>query len=418
MQSVALRLIVDREREIEAFVPEEYWNCGAALAATKGTGHPFVGRLVPASGEKLAVKSGTEAAKVRADLEMRASRWRRSPRASASETRPRPTRRASSSRTRSIVSGSAPSAPCKSPRGSTRASTSEKDGGPVGLITYMRTDSTRLSPDAVKAAREHVGNSTAGVGARPAQRLQVEEELPRRARSDPAHVDGATPEQRAPTPEGRAIQALQTDLGALRRLPDVPCSLRSDEHRHRGEVANDQDVVRAARQRPGPPVRRLARSVRQGRADSRHGRRSRAKATTTRARASARRRNFSPTTATPPSPISRSGRSSSSSCRPASSPSRSSPSRPRATRRRRSCASSKSEASAGRAPTRRSSARCRRATTSRRWTGLASVRRSSASSSSTVWSGANSTSWTPASPRKWRRSSTKSKRARKSGSTS
>src|SRR5579872_1750334 len=32
VQSVALRLIVDREREIEAFVPEEYWNCGAALA--------------------------------------------------------------------------------------------------------------------------------------------------------------------------------------------------------------------------------------------------------------------------------------------------------------------------------------------------------------------------------------------------
>jgi DNA topoisomerase-1 len=31
VQSVALRLIVDREREIEAFKPEEYWNCGVAL---------------------------------------------------------------------------------------------------------------------------------------------------------------------------------------------------------------------------------------------------------------------------------------------------------------------------------------------------------------------------------------------------
>src|SRR5580692_11446581 len=36
VQSVALRLIVDREREIEAFVPEEYWNIGAALAAPNG----------------------------------------------------------------------------------------------------------------------------------------------------------------------------------------------------------------------------------------------------------------------------------------------------------------------------------------------------------------------------------------------
>src|SRR5580698_7102789 len=38
VQSVALRLIVDREREIEAFVPEEYWNVGAALATVEGGG--------------------------------------------------------------------------------------------------------------------------------------------------------------------------------------------------------------------------------------------------------------------------------------------------------------------------------------------------------------------------------------------
>src|SRR5271167_3362487 len=36
VQSVALRLIVDREREIEAFVPEEYWNCGTTLSPTTG----------------------------------------------------------------------------------------------------------------------------------------------------------------------------------------------------------------------------------------------------------------------------------------------------------------------------------------------------------------------------------------------
>src|SRR5215470_15894556 len=56
VQSVALRLIVDREREIEAFVPEEYWNCGAALALPNGGGqpHPFVARLVSRGGEKIA----------------------------------------------------------------------------------------------------------------------------------------------------------------------------------------------------------------------------------------------------------------------------------------------------------------------------------------------------------------------------
>src|SRR6187401_2586559 len=48
VQSVALRLIVDREREIEAFVPEEYWNIGAQVAKTAKNGakpHPFATRL-------------------------------------------------------------------------------------------------------------------------------------------------------------------------------------------------------------------------------------------------------------------------------------------------------------------------------------------------------------------------------------
>ncbi|HXN30707.1 MAG TPA: DNA topoisomerase, partial [Polyangiaceae bacterium] len=70
VQSVALRLIVDREREIEAFVPEEYWNCGASLAAPNGTAvHPVIARLVAREGEKLAVKNGDEAALVRNHLE-------------------------------------------------------------------------------------------------------------------------------------------------------------------------------------------------------------------------------------------------------------------------------------------------------------------------------------------------------------
>ncbi len=75
VQSVALRLIVDREREIEAFKPEEYWNCGSAraLSAPRERGvppeHPFVARLASRAGEKLAVKNGDEAAVVRGHLE-------------------------------------------------------------------------------------------------------------------------------------------------------------------------------------------------------------------------------------------------------------------------------------------------------------------------------------------------------------
>src|SRR5262252_8646214 len=72
VQSVALRLIVDREREIEAFVPEEYWNCGASLvqatAKANGKKAPFMARLAQLGGKKIALKNGDESARAKADL--------------------------------------------------------------------------------------------------------------------------------------------------------------------------------------------------------------------------------------------------------------------------------------------------------------------------------------------------------------
>src|ERR1700722_13622625 len=70
VQSVALRLIVDREREIEAFKPEEYWNCGVALRPTNGkaSGASFFARLYSKDDKKFPVHDGETAAGVRADL--------------------------------------------------------------------------------------------------------------------------------------------------------------------------------------------------------------------------------------------------------------------------------------------------------------------------------------------------------------
>jgi len=165
VQSVALRLIVDREREIEAFVPEEYWNCGAALSpatanATQAGGSaaaPFIGRLVSRAGEKLGVKNAAEASKVRADLEH--ARF-----AVAKVTKSERKRNAPAPYTTSKLQQDAVN---RLGFGAKRAmqiaqglyegvDLGKDDGGSVGLITYMRTDSTRLSPDAVNAAREYV----------------------------------------------------------------------------------------------------------------------------------------------------------------------------------------------------------------------------------------------------------------------
>jgi len=158
VQSVALRLIVDREREIEAFVPEEYWNCGAALspAANGAPGHPFIARLASRGGEKLAVKNGEEAAVVRAHLESATFRVAKITKSERKRNPPAPYTTSKLQQDAVNRLGFGAKRAMQIAQGLYEGVDLGKDGGPVGLITYMRTDSTRLSPDAVNAAREHI----------------------------------------------------------------------------------------------------------------------------------------------------------------------------------------------------------------------------------------------------------------------
>src|SRR5579883_2197920 len=157
VQSVALRLIVDREREIEAFVPDEYWNCGAALAQANGpVEHPFLARLASRQGEKLAVKNGDEAGAVRAHLE--GARYVIAKVTKSERKRNPPAPYTTSKLQQDAVNrlGFGAKRAMQIAQGLYEGVDLGKDGGAVGLITYMRTDSTRLSPDAVNAAREFI----------------------------------------------------------------------------------------------------------------------------------------------------------------------------------------------------------------------------------------------------------------------
>jgi DNA topoisomerase-1 len=157
VQSVALRLIVDREREIEAFIPEEYWNVSVGLRG--GSKQTFPARLVKADGEKLEVTNGDKAAVVRADLESATFRV-------SNITQREQRRQAPAPYTTSKLQQDATSYL----RFTTKRTMSvaqrlyegidlKKDGGLVGLITYMRTDSVRVSDDAVAEAREFIKNT-------------------------------------------------------------------------------------------------------------------------------------------------------------------------------------------------------------------------------------------------------------------
>jgi len=161
VQSVALRLIVDREREIEAFVPVEYWNCGAALAASGTSGAariPFVGRLVSRGDEKLAVSNAEQAALVRADLEHAKYRVTKITKSERKRNAPAPYTTSKLQQDAVNRLGFGAKRAMQIAQGLYEGvDLGKDDGGSVGLITYMRTDSTRLSPDAVQATREFIG---------------------------------------------------------------------------------------------------------------------------------------------------------------------------------------------------------------------------------------------------------------------
>lgn len=162
VQSVALRLIVDKEREIEAFVPVEYWNIGAQLAklvkANGGTPKkvPFATRLSQENGKKLEVTDGITAARVKADLEAATYRVAK---VTTSERKRKPYAPYTTSKLQQDAVnrlGFGAKRTMQVAQGLYEGVDLGKELGTIGLITYMRTDSTRVSPEALQGARDYI----------------------------------------------------------------------------------------------------------------------------------------------------------------------------------------------------------------------------------------------------------------------
>ncbi len=157
VQTVALRLIVDREREIEAFVPEEYWNLGARLVGKVKPG--FTARLHTWDGKPIAKeKIGDEATARKVEAELQKAQY-----LVTKVTRAERQRKAPAPYTTSKLQQDAANIlrfPAKRTmqvaQGLYEGVELGKELGSVGLITYMRTDSVRVSDDAIKAVREYI----------------------------------------------------------------------------------------------------------------------------------------------------------------------------------------------------------------------------------------------------------------------
>ncbi len=154
VQSVALRLVVDREREIDAFVPEEYWNVGVGLR-TQG-GAPILTKLASADEKRIEVTHGEQAGRVRADLQSGAYRVAKVVRKEQKRNPPSPytTSKLQQDATSYLHFGTKRT--MQIAQALYEGIDLKRDGGPVGLITYMRTDSTRVSNDAIAEVRGEI----------------------------------------------------------------------------------------------------------------------------------------------------------------------------------------------------------------------------------------------------------------------
>ncbi len=159
VQSVAVRLICEREREIEAFAPEEYWNIAARVTADSPD-DAFQVKLVEREGEKLEVRDQAEA-------ELAAREIWEAPLRVARVKESKQARRPPPPFITSTLQQDAANRLGFSARQTMRLAQQLYEGvelgdeGSVGLITYMRTDSPRVASEAQKTARaviaEHFG---------------------------------------------------------------------------------------------------------------------------------------------------------------------------------------------------------------------------------------------------------------------
>src|SRR6266403_1762339 len=158
VQSVAVRIICEREREIRAFTPEEYWTVEARLEA--GEPPPFAARLAEVAGQKLDHKSFRLDAKARVDevlAGLAGADWTVT-KVERKERRRHPTPPFITSRLQQEASRKLGFQPSRTMRVAQRLYEGVELGaeGSVGLITYMRTDSTRIAGEALAAARDYI----------------------------------------------------------------------------------------------------------------------------------------------------------------------------------------------------------------------------------------------------------------------
>lgn len=157
VQSVALRLICDREEEINAFIPEEYWTMDVTLSV-KGERKSLTAKFYGNAEGKLAIKNQTEAEQIKSALTKEQFLIEDIKYGERIKKAPLPF-------TTSTLQQEASKLLNFSTQKTMRLAQQLYEGvdikghGTIGIITYLRTDSTRIADEADEAAREYIKNT-------------------------------------------------------------------------------------------------------------------------------------------------------------------------------------------------------------------------------------------------------------------
>ena len=154
VQSAALKIICDREKEIQAFIPKEYWNIGAVFKKDK----KFAARLAEYKGKKLTVENGQQAQQIIDDLKNGKFEVE-------SIVKRERSRKPFAPFTTSSLQQDASNKLGFTTKKSMMVAQQLYEGveikghGTVGLVTYIRTDSVRISAEAKAAAKDYIQNN-------------------------------------------------------------------------------------------------------------------------------------------------------------------------------------------------------------------------------------------------------------------
>ena len=256
VQSVALRLVCEREAEIEEFRPREYWTVEAHFLTPSGA--PFTARLTHLDGRKLdQFDLPNEAAAARAKSAVEAGSF-----TVASVERKRVKRHPNAPFTTSTLQQEASRKLGMGAQATMRCAQQlyegvELDGETTGLITYMRTDGVQMAREAILAIRDHVG-AAYGPDYLPA----APREYSSKAKNAQEAHEAIRPTDVSRTPASvaryltpRAATPLRPRLETRRRQPDA--IRRARPGRGRCRLQRHQ----AARQRLHHRLRRLSQAL-------------------------------------------------------------------------------------------------------------------------------------------------------------